>query len=670
MIHINLQASSTLPVVGALVQLPFGLLQTPSLGLSLLRAAAKDRAHMDVEVVYANLEFARQIGEDLYGYISETVSDSLLIGDAVFAKALSGRSIDFEELLTTKYNKQHAREVARLLQPLQDEAVTFTKALARKLADNRYSIIGSTAMFQLAPSLALAGEIKRIQPDSKYLLGGPICEGDPGLQIHRSYPSIDFVCRGEGETLFPSLLTKLINGDSSFSDVPGVVYRGLAGESVAVGEHPAQENMDDLPVPTYFDWFEQFQQSDLRSGISSIPFEASRGCWWGSKSHCTFCGLNGATLHFRSKSPNRAIQELIGLKVYGVKNIFAVDNILDHSYYKSVLPRLAELDHGLSIFYEIKSNVSREQVRSLSAAGIRAVQPGIESLNTNVLKLMRKGVSALQNIQLLKWCQEFGVAVGWNLLVGFPKESASDYVEMMDMVPYIHHLQAPLYGPSPVRIDRFSPLWEQQHILGVRSVKPASAYQQVYDSVPEEDLVKLATFFDAETVSRESQQEYWPVVSEGVVEWKELSRHSVLVHYERGDGQTVVLDTRKVSISDRHVLSGSAATVYRDIDAARTAEAVAESTGLPLEIIRHTLDDLVERRLVLALDNRYLALSYEVPEHARPILGSVSLSDREKEALLISICSVRMKQMVASWSANSSTSVDFVMPVNSNERIA
>ena len=56
------------------------------------------------------------------------------------------------------------------------------------------------------------------------------------------------------------------------------------------------------------------------------------------------------------------------------------------------------------MFYEVKSNLRKEDVRQLREAGVVAIQPGIESLSDEVLRIMRKGVSALQNIQLLKGC--------------------------------------------------------------------------------------------------------------------------------------------------------------------------------------------------------------------------------------------------------------------------
>ena len=105
----------------------------------------------------------------------------------------------------------------------------------------------------------------------------------------------------------------------------------------------------------------------------------------------------------------------------------AVDNILDMRYFRDVLPQLRERQLGLTLFYETKANLTKEQVKLLRDAGVLAIQPGVESLSTHVLQLMRKGVTALQNIQLLKWCRQYGVTVAWNLLYGFPGETAADY---------------------------------------------------------------------------------------------------------------------------------------------------------------------------------------------------------------------------------------------------
>ena len=80
-----------------------------------------------------------------------------------------------------------------------------------------------------------------------------------------------------------------------------------------------------------------------------------------------------------------------------------------------------------AVFFEIKANVSRAQVAALVDAGITWVQPGIESLHSEVLKLMDKGIQGWQNVQLLKWARELGLRLSWSVLWGFPGEKDDWY---------------------------------------------------------------------------------------------------------------------------------------------------------------------------------------------------------------------------------------------------
>ena len=106
---------------------------------------------------------------------------------------------------------------------------------------------------------------------------------------------------------------------------------------------------------------------------------------------------------------------------------------------------------------------------------------------------MRKGVSVLQNIQLMKWCKELGLKPYYNLIWGFPGEQADDYREMASLfVPLITHLEPPA-GEGTIRIDRFSPNFEQGESLGFRNLSPHPAYQYVYP-FSSEVLSNLAYF--------------------------------------------------------------------------------------------------------------------------------------------------------------------------------
>ena len=116
--------------------------------------------------------------------------------------------------------------------------------------------------------------------------------------------------------------------------------------------------------------------------------------------------------------------------------------------------RKPEVDFQL--FYEVKANLRKDHIDKLAAAGVTQIQPGIESLNTEILQMMRKGVTAIQNVQLLKWCFEYDVEPSWNILYGFPGEQASQYDDFPDICRLLFHLPPPA-GVTPVIFERFSP---------------------------------------------------------------------------------------------------------------------------------------------------------------------------------------------------------------------
>lgn len=273
------------------------------------------------------------------------------------------------------------------------------------------------------------------------------------------------------------LVEAVLNG-TDYSRIPGVHTR-----RDFVVPNPPVVKMDELPYPAFDDFFAQRSAVDIQDTIPpAIMVETSRGCWWGEHSHCTFCGLNGLTMAFRSKSPQRAIEEITSLwDRYSdqAEDLLAVDNILDYRYMNTMLPQLAEHKKRIRLFYETKANLKKEQIARFAQANIQDVQPGIESLSSRVLKIMRKGVSALQNVQMLKWCQEYDVVAYWNILWGFPGENPEDYRESNEWASRLFHIRPPQVI-APIRLDRFSPLFDAAEEFGIKNIKPAPAYEYIF----------------------------------------------------------------------------------------------------------------------------------------------------------------------------------------------
>ena len=255
--------------------------------------------------------------------------------------------------------------------------------------------------------------------------------------------------------------------------------------------------MDEVPTPTYEEFFERLERSPLRAELwpeVAILFESSRGCWWGAKSHCTFCGLNGSLMPFRKKPPARVVDEILGFAAeYKILDFVAVDDIIDLGHIRDLLPQLRAARCDLEIFYETKANLKKDQLRTFYSSGVHAIQPGIESLSTPILRLMRKGVTALQNIRLLKWCAEIGIKPAWNLLYGFPGEPPEEYTRMAELIPSLVHFTPPNF--MPVQMERFSPYFDWPNEFGIELTGPLPQYKFLY-SVSSEALSNLAYDFE------------------------------------------------------------------------------------------------------------------------------------------------------------------------------
>jgi ribosomal peptide maturation radical SAM protein 1 len=314
--------------------------------------------------------------------------------------------------------------------------------------------------------------------------------------------------------------------------------------------------MDSLPEPCFEDYFAQLDNalpSWREHNKVWLSYESSRGCWWGARQHCTFCGLNGETMAFRQKSPGRVIAGVRRLLLrYPTQRIGMIDNILPHSYFRTVLPRLATELPPVQIFYEAKSNLNLEQVLLLRRAGIVEIQPGIESLSSSLLRRMKKGVSARQNVALLRYARATGLGVAWNILFGFPGDEREDYESTLALMPLIHHLPPPT-GVYPLSLDRFSPYVIDPAAHGISRLEPAPSYACVFP--PSADLHHLAYHFTgeyacAQTTHPELSERLDRAHREWRDSWKSGSPAPALSLTPGGDGYYSLLDTRGLEDTD------------------------------------------------------------------------------------------------------------------------
>jgi ribosomal peptide maturation radical SAM protein 1 len=647
--------------------MPYASLTRPSMALGLL-AAILERDGIAATVAPAGLWFAESAGLPLYELCASRMSTVFLAGEWTFAAAAFGDDAE-RARLDAEYLRQISQAslahpavwrgargaglVAQLV-ALRAAATRFTDEAARRVLATGARVVGCTSTFeQHVASLALLRRIRELDPDVVTMLGGANCETVMGETTHRCFPWVDFVVSGEADGLIAGLCRLALDGrrDADPSELPrGVLGPGHRGKGVGpAGAGPAGParsalpravfgDLDSLPTPRYDDYFAALAASSLRARIRpGLPVETSRGCWWGAAHQCTFCGLNGTGMGFRSKSPGRVLAEFGELQDrYGIGDFEAVDNILDSRYYSSLLPELAADARPRRIFFEIKANVTRAQVEALVAAGVTWVQPGIESLHSEVLRLMDKGIKGWQNVQLLKWARELGLRLSWSLLWGFPGEKDDWYEDMAAWLPALEHLQPPASLPR-VRFDRYSVYHEQARRLGL-ILFPIGALSLVYP-LPPADVDGLAYFFSTEpgagplryvqTLTEEMAGNAGIAALAGAVKaWRAAYAAGpppALVMQDHHD-HVDLTDSRRCARQPRYRLDGLTRAVFLACDRAprraRLTQTVrARVPAATEDQVADVAARLLADRLVLEIDDRLIALAVPTsgPASAAPV---------------------------------------------------
>lgn len=481
--------------------MPFVQIAQPSLACQLLASTLRTQG-VNAEVRYYTLDFARRIGVELYSkFANYYPQNEFLLGEMLFSQVLNETDLSAElnrkrDFLLSK-NLDAQAEFLQSAIDLSWQAEVFIEWVANDIERIRPKVLALSSMFQQHTAiLALAKRVRKLLPDVFIVVGGSNCEGEMGYETLTSFEFLDCVISGPGEIALTQLVDAIICG-KQLPSLCGVFYakhRPPLSRSTERAEEPQIEN---LVIPEFEEYFEQLAAySDLNILETTIPLETSRGCWWGERSHCTFCGLNGGSMKYRQKSPDRALSEMRQLRSRHPKSrLVPVDNILSLEYFETLMPRLTQAPLG-PLFYEVKANLKRSQITMLRQAGVDEIQPGIESLSDAALIRMKKGVSAAQNVFLLLMCGEEGIDPVWNLLYGFPGEDQRDYQSQIELIPYIVHLRPPS-GFGLVRLDRFSPMFTSPSAFGISKIEPVEAYCSIFPNLDGESRTRLAYYFEA-----------------------------------------------------------------------------------------------------------------------------------------------------------------------------
>lgn len=331
------------------------------------------------------------------------------------------------------------------------------------VADKTSEVFGITMMsVDYDPSVKSAEIIRELKPSAKIFVGGPhpsICPEEL-----ENLSCIDHIVKGEAELTFPKLVQDIFDGKK----VPKVIQ----------GEPP--QNLDDSPWADrdLFDNPEEPFVPFLKPPF--VTLIAGRGCRY----NCNYCQPAERIMFghkVRRRSADNVIQELKYLyERYRFNSFMIHDDCLteDRQWVMDFCSRLKAEGFNQPFVAQSRADIickNRDMVETLRDAGLKLFIIGFESGSDRVLKFLRKGCTRQQNLEAAHICEEFGIKIWANYMLGLPTETKEEVLETISMLKEIRpfHCSPAFYTPHPG-----SDLFEIGQKMGIHLMTSHDSYRR------------------------------------------------------------------------------------------------------------------------------------------------------------------------------------------------
>ena len=254
--------------------------------------------------------------------------------------------------------------------------------------------------------------LKKAHPQIKTIIGGHHATFMYREVISES--GVDYVCRGEGEEVFPKLLSELEAGDYC-PQIEGIVYR-KDGEFFNDSQIALLDDIENLP---------KIEMDLVDDNFSFSPkIVSSRGCPF----KCSFCSISAFYGgRYRQRSVDAVIEDIKRYVSWGFDTFwFHDDNLtVDTKWVNAFCDRLRS--ENLKISYNCMSRVDSivnnpEMIANMADTGCKLFSIGIESGIEEVLKRMHKKINTVQIKQAIKILNNLNISHNWYMILGSADE--------------------------------------------------------------------------------------------------------------------------------------------------------------------------------------------------------------------------------------------------------
>jgi radical SAM superfamily enzyme YgiQ (UPF0313 family) len=314
--------------------------------------------------------------------------------------------------------EQHGHEVTILDGEAEQIPLDIMVQRAVSLQPDVIGFTATSPFFHI--SKVVAEGIKRIAPHISIVVGGPHITI---MKEKALLPAFDYAFIGEAEESWPKFLNQLEEG-RDVSTVAGIIFR-RNGEVVSTGQPADITNLDALPVPARHRLdMSRYKLGTLRGRLPFTSIQTMRGCPW----KCIFCASEALkTTEMRVRSPRSVVNEMKQVvEKFGTRHFYIVDDVM--TLWKEHILEIAELitQENLEITFEgsTRANlVEDEVIARLVKSGLIRLSFGLETVDPEIRKTMKKQVPLEHYIRANAICNNHGVEALNSVMIGLPGET-------------------------------------------------------------------------------------------------------------------------------------------------------------------------------------------------------------------------------------------------------
>ncbi|HQB31536.1 MAG TPA: radical SAM protein [Syntrophales bacterium] len=299
----------------------------------------------------------------------------------------------------------------------------YATDLVRRIGEEEPSMVGISVAFtaQIQQAYTIAGILKKRFPRLHLTAGGPaitqfMLRLDPGERP---------------KALGPFHTVVLFEGEKTLVDLAGAVERGERPSGVLRGEETADlsvlppPDFDGLPLKRYF------------SPAPVLPYDLTRGCYWGKCAFCHYGLADCGTARYRERPVETAADHLEDLsKRYGGTVFYLSQDTVSPATALRFAGAVQERGSRWKWATDIRPERSLDgrACGKLAGGGALAFSFGVESASPRVLRRIHKGIDPAAMERAVRNASGEGIAVEAMCFTDFPTETFDEAMETLRFI--------------------------------------------------------------------------------------------------------------------------------------------------------------------------------------------------------------------------------------------